>query len=180
MEELQVPLDYMHAIAPIYEQVVYQVRMGKGISKIFSSNIGVKQGCPLSPTLFGLCIDQLEHMVLEYAHQEGIEDVAIGNVVIMLLLYADDVVLLAHTPQDAQKLMVVLEAFCSHSGLRVNVQKTKVMLVKTLNKEKPCIVYNNEPLEVVDSFKYLGLEVPSNHKWHECAMWGLEVKKMAY
>ena len=51
---------------------------------------------------------------------------------------------------------------------------------ETLNKKKPCIVYSNEPLEVVDRFKYLGLEVPSNHKWHECAMRRLEARKMAY
>ena len=85
-------------------------------SKIFSSYIGVKQGCPLSPTLFGLCIDQLEHMVLEYAHQEGIEDVAIGNVAIMLLLYVDDVVLLAPTPQDAQKLMWLYLKYFAHTA----------------------------------------------------------------
>lgn len=74
MEELQVPLEYMHAIACIYKWVICQVcLLVKGISKIFSSDIGINQGCPLSPTLFGLCIDRLEHMVLEYACQECIE-----------------------------------------------------------------------------------------------------------
>ena len=90
--------------------------------------------------------------------------------VIMLLLYADDIVLLAHETEDAQRLMQELENFCMHSGLSVNVTKTKVMLVKIWDKEKPCIVYNNEPLEVVESFKYLGLEIPHNHKWNNCAM----------
>ncbi|MCO5587893.1 hypothetical protein L7F22_041845 [Adiantum nelumboides] len=156
------------------------MEMGREISEIFVSTIGVKQGCPLSPTLFGLCIDQLEQMVFDFMQEEGIEEVTICNAVIMLLLYADDVVLLAHTLEDAQKLMVVLEKFCLHSGLIVNESKTKVMLVKTNHKEKPCIVYNNETLEVVESFKYLGLEVPSNHKWHECAMRRLEVGKRAY
>ncbi|MCO5548233.1 hypothetical protein L7F22_001690 [Adiantum nelumboides] len=153
--------------------------MGEGISELFTSTIGVKQGCPLSPTLFGLLIDELEHMVLEFMQQEGIEEVMIGNAVIMLLLYADDVVLLAHSLEDAQKLMIALENFCLHSGLIVNASKTKVMLVKTLNKEKPCIVYNKEPLEVVESFKYLGLEVPANHKWKDCAMQRLEAGKRA-
>ncbi|MCO5605801.1 hypothetical protein L7F22_059985 [Adiantum nelumboides] len=180
MKELQVPNEYMHAIFCIYEKVVCQVRMGEGISEFFTSTIGVKQGCPLSPTLFGLLIDELEHMVLEFMQQEGIEEVMIGNAVIMLLLYADNVVLLAHSLEDAQKLMIALENFCLHSGLIVNGFKTKVMLVKTLNKEKPCIVYNKEPLEVVESFKYLGLEVPANHKWKDCAMRRLEAGKRAY
>ena len=119
-------------------------------------------------TLFGLCIDQLEQMILEFMQQEGIEEVTICNAVIMLFLYADDVVLLAHTLEDAQKLMVVLEEFCLH------------MLNQTNYKEKPCIMYNNETLEVVESFKYLGLEIPTNHKWHECAMRRLEAGKRAY
>ena len=46
----------------------------------------MKQVCPLSPTLFGLCIDKLEEMVDKFA-KEGVEEVVIGNVIIMLLLY---------------------------------------------------------------------------------------------
>ena len=180
MEELQVPNEYMHAVARIYERVVCQVRMKGDVSEMLTSDIGVKQGCPLSPTLFGLCIDRLEHMVQEYVQQEGIGKVAIGNAVIMLLLYADDVVLLAYTQEDAQKMMTVLKDFCTHSGLMVNVQKTKVMLVKTLRTEKPLIVYKETPIEVVERFKYLGLEVPANHKWRECAMRRLEAGKRAY
>ncbi|RYA37888.1 reverse transcriptase domain-containing protein, partial [Enterobacter cloacae complex sp. 2DZ2F2B] len=111
MEELQVPSEFMLAVSRIYEKVICQLRIGREISGIFVSTIGVKQGCPLSPTLFGLCIDQLEQMVLDFIQEEGIEEFTICNAVIMLLLYADDVVLLAHTLEDAQKLMVVLENF---------------------------------------------------------------------
>ncbi|MCO5590830.1 hypothetical protein L7F22_044805 [Adiantum nelumboides] len=164
IKELQVPNEYMHAIFYIYEKVVCQVRVDEGISEFFTSTIGVKQGYPRSPTRFGLLIDELEHMVLEFMQQEGIEEVMIENAMVMLLLYADDVVLLAHSLEDAQKLMIALKNFCLHSGLIVNGSKTKVMLVKTLNKEKPCIVYNKEPIEVVESFKYVGLEVLANHK----------------
>ena len=57
MEELGVPSEYMVAISRIYEKVICHVRMGEGLSDSFTSTIGVKQGCPLSLTLFGLCID---------------------------------------------------------------------------------------------------------------------------
>ncbi|MCO5593252.1 hypothetical protein L7F22_047259 [Adiantum nelumboides] len=137
-------------------------RVGEKILEFFTSTIGVKQGYALSSTLFGLLIDELEHMVLAFMQQERIEEVMIGNA--MIVLYADDVVLLVHSLEDAQKLMIALENFCLHSGLIVNGSKTKVMLVETLNKEKPCIVYDKEPLEVVESFKFLGLEVPANDK----------------
>ena len=38
----------------------------------------------------------------------------------------------------------------------------------------------NEPLKSMESFKYLGLEVPSNHKWNECSINHLEAGKRAY
>ena len=68
-----------------------------------------KQGCPLSPTLFGLCINELEQMVAKFVKEEGVEEVVIGNVVIMLLLYANDLVFFANLLLDAQNLMKAME-----------------------------------------------------------------------
>ena len=41
-------------------------------------------------------------------------------------------------------------------------------------------MHNNAPLEIVESFNYLGFEVPSNHRWIECATRHLEARKKAY
>ena len=91
--------------------------------------------------------------------------------VIMLLLYEDDVVHFCnYSLGDAQKLMKALENISVLIKLSVNRSKTKIMLVMNQSKkDKPCIMYNNDPLECVESFTYLGLEVPSNHRWNECA-----------
>ena len=102
-------------------------------------------------------------MVAKFVKEEGVEEVVIGNVVIMLLLYADEVVVFANTLGDGQKLMNKLENIFMHTNL------TKFMLIKSKKTDKPCIMYNNESLECVESFKYLGLKVPSNHRWNECA-----------
>ena len=67
-----------------------------------------------------------------------------------------------------------------HTKLNGNSSKTKIMLVESQKRDKPCIVYNNEPLDCVESFKYLGLEVSSNHRWNECATRCLEAGKQAY
>ena len=41
-------------------------------------------------------------------------------------------------------------------------------------------MYNSEPLDCVECFKYLGLKVPSNHRWNECATRRLEARKITY
>ena len=51
--------------------------------------------------------------------------------------------------------MRALEEFYMHIELRVDNSKTNIKLVKSQNKDKPCIMYNNEPLEIVENFKYL-------------------------
>ena len=60
------------------------------MSECFGSDIEVKQGCPLSPTLFGLYIDKLEEW-LNKANGEGIQ---LAEYVIRLLLYIDDLILI--------------------------------------------------------------------------------------
>ena len=66
---------------------------------------------PYLTYLTTLCIDELEEMVTKFIKEECVDEVAIGNVLIMLLLYVDDVLLLADTLRDAQKLMKALELF---------------------------------------------------------------------
>ena len=100
------------------------------ISDFFNNTISVKKGCPLSTTLFGPCINELKEIVAKFIKKEGFGEVAIGNVVIMPLLSADDVVLFANTLGDVQKIMKALEEFCIHTKLIVNNSKTKIMLVR--------------------------------------------------
>ena len=46
-----------------------------------------------------------------------------------------------------------------------HISKMKIMLVMNKIRDKPCNIYNNEPLEIPESPKFLGLEFPpSNHR----------------
>jgi hypothetical protein len=49
----------------LYKQVKARIRTQEVLSESFSTNVGVKQGCPLSPTLFMLYIDKLEEWINE-------------------------------------------------------------------------------------------------------------------
>jgi hypothetical protein len=87
----------------------------------------VKQGCPLSPTLFGIYIDKLEDCL----EKEGCVGPTLIGIVINLLLYVDDIVLMERSPHDLENQLRILKDFCSNMGMTVNTDKTKVMIIKS-------------------------------------------------
>ncbi len=64
----------------------------EGLSNTFPCTIDVKQGCPLSPLLFGLYIDALESRITVLAGDDGPD---LAGTAVKLLLYADDLVLMS-------------------------------------------------------------------------------------
>ena len=104
MEELEIHLQYRAAIHRLYEELKVKIRTSKGISEIFRSDIGVKQGFPLSPTLFGLYIDKLE----EWLNFQGGDGVQLGEFVIKRLLYFGDLVLISKSSHGFQMHLYAL------------------------------------------------------------------------
>ncbi len=98
----------------------------EGLSTRFSCGIGVKQGCPLSPLLFGLYFDELEKHLDAL---DGDSPPQLADIVVKLLLYADDLALMSETPQGLQKQIDVLSKFCVERQLVINVSKTKVVVL---------------------------------------------------
>ena len=47
----------------MYNKVHLSVRLPNGITQSFSSNIGLKQGCNLSPILFNIFINDLNEIL---------------------------------------------------------------------------------------------------------------------
>ncbi|MCO5561555.1 hypothetical protein L7F22_015175 [Adiantum nelumboides] len=94
---------------------------GFGLSDAIESTIGVKQGCPLSPTLFGIYIDELS----EYVDTYGDAGSSLAGVMIPLLLYADDVVLISDSPERLQRQLDALQRFCVDRDLIVNPSKNQ-------------------------------------------------------
>jgi hypothetical protein len=128
------------------------------LSTRFSCGIGVKQGCPLSPLLFGLYLDGLEKHLDAL---DGDSPLQLVDIVVKLLLYADDLALMSETPQGLQKQIDALSKFCVEQQLVINVSKTKVVVFEKRRSATPEFTYKGTTLERVQSFRYLGLEFHS-------------------
>ena len=84
--------------------------------------MGVRQGCPLSPTLLGIFFDGLHDHLQTLAPSTGLQ-LKSGRW-ISSLVYADDVVLLSFTPGGLQQLIDGMHEFCVSMGLTISPAKT--------------------------------------------------------
>ena len=159
LESLGVHGWFLETIKSVYGAVPMAVKTAEGLTDTFESVMGVKQGCPLSPTLFGLYIDDLEG-VLE-SHQRMLDLPLLAGRRLLALLYADDLALVSTSPEGLQAQLDVLHAYASKWRLTVNIGKTKAVTFRGPNtKVYPLpLVYAGANIEEVDSFRYLGMEL---------------------
>ena len=76
----------------------------------------------------------------------------------MILLYADDTVILADNPILFQKSLKSLQPYCEKWKLTVNITKNKVMVFrKRKDTGTNVFYYDNQKLGIVHEFKYLGI-----------------------
>ena len=97
--ELGIAAGTVKCIARMYESVRASVLLGKEYSRPFDMREGVRQGCPASPLIFSLYMDRLETFLRSevVAGLSGEEKAAIrlSGSLIPLLLFADDIVIMA-------------------------------------------------------------------------------------
>jgi len=70
-------------------------------------------------------------------------------------MYADDNVLFANNPKKLQENLDILSQYCSRWKLKVNINKTKIMVFRKGGRIPPDFSYNNCQLEIVNNFIYL-------------------------
>lgn len=149
----------MKAVKALYSNVPICLKINGSYTDSFQSTIGLRQGCPLSPTLFGLYLDDLEDYILS-TPDAGL--VNVGDATAPPLDFADDVALISTTQDGLQKQLDSLQSFSEQWEMTVNVLKTKVVVFSSVSNrvtpvENYVFTYAGNPIEVVDKFKYLGV-----------------------
>ena len=142
----------------------------------FPINNGVKQGCVLAPTLFGIFFS----LVLKHAFGNSLEGVflrtrfdgklfnlsrlkantKVTELLIRDLLFADDAAVATHSEQSLQNLMKKFSDACDNFGLTISLKKTEILTQET--ETPPAIKIGDHQLSVVEQFTYLGSTITGN------------------
>ena len=151
------PQKLVNLIKSYYSNTRARIRIYGEESSEFSLNSGVRQGCPLSPVLFNYAIDWImHHSLIDYLGVQLSPDVFVAD-----LEFADDIVILGDSPSVLQPILNRVVHFAKIMGLEINSIKTKAFTTCVTHSEQPLCV-NNEPIEYVQMFKYLGSTILPN------------------
>ena len=175
LEKIGIPPKLLKLVKSFHDDMKATVQSDGSKSDSFYIKSGVKQGCVLAPTLFGIYFAVL----LQYAFKESPGNVylhwrtdgSLFNLTrlkaktkitesnIRDLLFADDAALVAHDETTLQELMNRLSSACKSFALEISSSKTVTM---TQGATTPAhISLNNKQLASVEQFTYLGSTMTS-------------------
>ena len=178
LEKIGCPPKLINLIKHLYTNVKARLIVDGELSKFFDYNSGVKQGCKLAPTLFGIYAAVLlliafkdikhRHSILIRFRTNGkffdLKRLKAKSKVMREFIreaqYADDIAVMSDSSSGLQELLDAYNAASKRFDLRINAGKTEVLCMG------PEIVFfvDETLLNNVDRFKYLGSFVSKDCK----------------
>ena len=126
-------------------------------SEYFKTRKGLRQGGSLSPLLFIIYMDKVIKKCSEKTKKVDVGYRFMKTVKVSEGAFADDIIVIAKTEQSLQDSLNKWNHQLKEEGMRVNIEKTKVMIFG--KQEELTIKIDNTLIEQVNNFKYLGVEL---------------------
>ena len=147
-------------VKTMYNGISSCVMNGGFSTGYFDIKRGVRQGDPLSPYLFLLAIEILAQVLRK---DNIIKGVHFDNFEVRQILYADDMTLFVQNVRSITRIQEIFKNFFELSGLKVNIEKTNVMLIGKKKGEVGRLPMGN----LVTEIKILGVYFSLDMKTRE-------------
>ena len=180
-----VPPKMLQVIKGLHVGARGKVRINGKTSEWFDLTVGLRQGAIFSPTLFNIFFGEIVRQMKIKFKEQGLQgakivfrrkgvvitgenfkegDRNVETTMIYEALFADDMVLFAASAGELQSMIDIFDSIIRQFGQEISVKKTKVMIVRKPNRgrmdtqehEARVFYVGGKPVEVVETFKYLG------------------------
>ena len=160
------PKETVAAITILNRNTKVKVRSPDGDTEYFDIVAGVLNGNTLATYLIIICLDSVLRTSIDKIRENGFEltnkrSRRYPAKSITDADYADDIAILANTPNQAETLLHSLERAVASIGLHVNAHKTEYMC---FNQTGDISTLDRTSVKLVDKFTYLGNSVESTEK----------------
>lgn len=135
--------------------------------ELFPGEVGIGIGLALSPIIANMTLDGLQHFIYKKLYPKGQKiDYPNGN----LMRYADDILVTARTPEDAQRIADAIREFLRPRGLQLSEAKSRVVNISAgfdfmsrtyIWHENHVYIYPSE--QAVNRFKHSLKETVEGH-----------------
>ena len=128
---------------------------GGFMTNYFEISRGVRQGCPLSPSLFILAVELLALKIRQNPNCGGIQ--LPNDQEVKISQFADDTTIITSSVDSLKSHLQVIDWFGTVSGLKLNKKKTKAMWLGTMkhNSRSKILKFNistKDPIKLLDTF----------------------------
>jgi hypothetical protein len=161
--KLDMPLPLLKWITSWLKGRTLSIFHGDAFSRHIKMFVGAPQGSILAATLFRLHIHFLPSLFRQITTHLFADDLALLMLGSLEKKFSINIIDLEI---EAKKAMILLEKFSDDILLPVNVSKTKALLVHSVvSPPLPYIEYKKQKIELVSTFKYLGISIACKLGW---------------
>ena len=151
LEFFKFPTGFIDWIKVITNNVSLCVIQNGVASKFFNISRGCKQGDPISPYLFILCVEILGILI---RNKKDIKGISINKLEIKVSQYTDDTTLFLDGSENSlRSALNLLGEFAKFSGLKPNISKTSAIWIGSkVDSESICknigLTWTNSPIKI--------------------------------
>ncbi len=147
-------------IKTLYTDISSCVLNNGWTTTFFKPSRGVRQGCPLSPYLFVICV---EILAIATRENDKIKGIKIGDDTHKISQFADDTALiLKYEEETLQETYKLLNEFASISGLGINLEKSVIMRIGSIKHSLTILLPQHKIQWTNESIQLLGTIIPND------------------
>jgi hypothetical protein len=159
--EVGYPREWIDVVRVAVTSVRTNVKWNGVRADYFQPKQGIRQGDPISPYLFVLCMDKLSHLISQAVQEGEWKPMRAGRngPLISHLMFADDLILFAEANMDQLNVVLkIIHQFCQMSGQQILQEKTSIMFSRNVDSQvKEELVRQSGFNEALSLGKYLGV-----------------------